>query len=140
MNLEERLTNWAKAQGCGGGDGGRDSLVASIYFPGVSGRSVSSTLDLADANRVEVAMRTLMPLDRKLLQMHYVWHKPPFVICRRLGLKVRPTTVFDFALAHAHRALQEKLREAKREFVSMQSIIDQQSETLQAEPREVEHQ
>jgi hypothetical protein len=124
------LINWARAQSCGGGDGGRDSLVASIYFPGVSGRSVSSTLDLADANRVEVAMRTLMPLDRRLLQMHYVWHKPPFVICRRLGLKVRPTTVFDFALAHARRALDKKLLDPKREFVSMQSIIDR----LQSEP------
>ncbi|AXE91691.1 hypothetical protein SB778_27095 [Paraburkholderia sp. SIMBA_050] len=130
MNLEERLINWARAQSCGGGDGGRDSLVASIYFPGVSGRSVSSTLDLADANRVEVAMRTLMPLDRRLLQMHYVWHKPPFVICRRLGLKVRPATVFDLALAHARRSLGEKLLEPKREFVSMQSIIDR----LQSEP------
>lgn len=131
MNLEERLINWARAQsGGGGGDSGSDSLVASIYFPGVAGRSINSTLDVADANRVEVAMRALFPLDRKLLQMHYVWHKPPFVICRRLGLKVRPTTVFDRALAHARRVLEEKLREPKREFVSMQSILDR----LESEP------
>ncbi|MGF6976368.1 hypothetical protein QFZ94_004818 [Paraburkholderia sp. JPY465] len=125
MNIEQRLINWARAQsGGGGGDGGRDSLVASIYFPTVHGRTVDSTLDLEDAHHVEVAMRKLMPLDRKLLQMHYVWRKPPFVICRRLGLKVRPTTVFDFALAHARRAMEEKLLEPKREFVSMQAILD----------------
>lgn len=136
MKIEERLLNWARAQsGGGGGDGRRDSLVASIYFPSVAGQTVDATLDLEDANRVEVAIRKLMPLDRKLLQMHYIWHKPPFVICRRLGLKVRPTAVFDLALAHARRVIEEKLVEPRREFVSMQSIVDRLKSTELAETK-----
>ncbi|QNB11574.1 hypothetical protein G5S35_08275 [Paraburkholderia tropica] len=136
MKIEERLENWARSQrNGGGGDGGGDSLVASIYFPTVRGTTIDSTVDLADATMVETAVRRLMPQDRKLLQMHFVWRMPEPVICRRLGLKVRPkvrprvslTTVFDLAFAHAKRALEEMLRELKhptREFVSMQSIID----------------
>ncbi|HDR9278655.1 TPA: hypothetical protein QDB45_000121 [Burkholderia vietnamiensis] len=128
MSIEKRLENWARAQRNGGGDGGSDSLVASIYFPSVGGRAIDSTLDLEDANRVEAAVRKVMPMDRKLLQMHYVWRKPPFVICRRLGLKVRPTTIFDFALAHAKRAVEEKLVEPPRRYVSMQVVIDKIAE------------
>ncbi|HEP6274162.1 hypothetical protein [Burkholderia vietnamiensis] len=128
MSIEKRLENWARAQRNGGGDGGSDSLVASIYFPSVGGRAIDSTLDLEDANRVEVAVRKVMPMDRKLLQMHYVWRKPPFVICRRLGLKVRPTTIFDFALAHAKRAVEEKLVESPPRYVSMQTVIDKIAE------------
>ncbi|WP_069227282.1 hypothetical protein [Burkholderia diffusa] len=125
MAIEKRLENWARAQRNGaGGDGGRDSLIATIYFPTVPGRSVDTTIDLEDANRVEAAVRKLMPLDRKVLQMHYVWRKPPFVICRRLGLKVRPTTIFDFALAHAKRAVEEKLVQPPPRYVSVQTIID----------------
>ncbi|AOI60410.1 hypothetical protein WI26_22835 [Burkholderia diffusa] len=85
---------------------------------------MDTTIDLEDANRVEAAVRKLMPLDRKVLQMHYVWRKPPFVICRRLGLKVRPTTIFDFALAHAKRAVEEKLVQPPPRYVSVQTIID----------------
>lgn len=73
-------------------------------------------------------MRKVMPLDRKLLQLHYVWRKAPFVICRRLGLKVRPTTIFDMALAHAKRAVEEKLVKPAPRYVSMQSIIDRMKE------------
>lgn len=129
MSIEKRLENWARAQrNGGGGDGGGDSLVANIYFPSVGGRSIDSTLDLEDANKVEVAVRKVMPLDRKLLQMHYVWGKPPFVICRRLGLKVRPTTIFDFALSHARRAVEEKLVKPAPRYVSVQTIIDKIAE------------
>lgn len=128
MSIEKRLENWARAQRNGGGEGGSDSLVASIYFPSVGGRSIDSTLDLEDANKVEVAVRKLMPLDRKLLQLHYVWRKPPFVICRRLGLKVRPTTIFDFAFTHAKRAVEEKLVQPPPRYVSVQTIIDKIAE------------
>ncbi|KVL10772.1 hypothetical protein [Burkholderia ubonensis] len=127
MSIEKRLENWARAQR-NGGDGGGDSLVANIYFPSVGGRSIDSTLDLEDANKVEVAVRKVMPLDRRLLQMHYVWGKPPFLICRRLGLKVRPTTIFDFALAHAKRAVEERLVEPPPRYVSVQTIIDRMAE------------
>ncbi len=69
-------------------------------------------------------MRKLMPMDRQLLVMHYIWRKPTFVICRRLGLKVRPATVFDLAFAHAKRTLVERLSDAQAEYVSMQAVIE----------------
>ncbi|MBW5284748.1 MULTISPECIES: hypothetical protein [Burkholderia] len=125
MSIEMRLENWARVQSsvCSGGTGG-SGLVSSIYFPTVRGQSVDSRHDLADAGRVELAMRKLMPMDRQLLVMHYIWRKPTFVICRRLGLKVRPATVFDLAFAHAKRTLVERLSEAQAEYVSMQAVIE----------------
>ncbi|CAM2175559.1 conserved hypothetical protein [Burkholderia latens] len=129
MTIEKRLENWARAQSSScAGVGTGSGLVASIYFPSVRGQSVDSTLDLADAERVELAIRKLMPMDRKLLQMLYIWRKPPFLICRRLGLKVRPAEIFDFAVTHAKRALDEKLMEPRREYVSMRSVIERLSE------------
>ncbi|WGS50839.1 hypothetical protein LFL96_04860 [Paraburkholderia sp. D15] len=126
MTLDERLNNWAKAMR--GGTGHSDTLVASIYFPNVGGRTVSTALNAEDAQKVERAWQRLMPLDRKVLQMHFVWSASPAFICRRLGLKVRPTSIFDLALTHAKRAIGEKLlemgREPQREYVSMQAIID----------------
>lgn len=126
MTFEERLENWARAQR--GGAGGGDSLTANIYFQSVAGRSIDSTLDGEDAQRVELAMRLIMPLDRKVLQMHYVWRASPPVICRRLGLKARPATIFDLALVHAKRALEEKLLPPRPQYVSMQAIIDKLKE------------
>ncbi|WP_414446844.1 hypothetical protein AB4851_08675 [Burkholderia sp. 22PA0099] len=125
MSIEIRLENWARVQSsvCNSDTGG-SGLVSSIYFPTVRGQSVNSSLDLADAGRVEVEMRRLMPQDRQILVMHYIWRKPVFVICRRLGLKVRPSTVFDLAMAHAKRALADRLAAHQREFVSMQSVIE----------------
>gem|GEM_PF-7110856 len=110
-------------------------MVATIYFPTVPGASVDATLDGEDAQKVELACRRLMPLDRKLLQMHFVWRAPPAVICRRLSLKVRPTSIFDLALAHAKRAIEEKLVAVKPEYVSMQSIIDRLKEKPLAETK-----
>jgi hypothetical protein len=133
MTLEERLNNWARAQR--GGSGGGDPLVATIYFPTVAGMSVDATLDLEDANKVEVACRKLMPLDRKVLQMHYVWRAHPAVICRRLSLKIRPKSIFDLALAHAKRAIEEKLVAPKPTYVSMQTIIDRLKEEPLAETK-----
>ncbi|NTZ84377.1 hypothetical protein FCJ61_15570 [Burkholderia metallica] len=131
MTIEKRLENWARAQRNGaGGDGGRDSLVATIYFPTVPGRTVDATIDLEDASRVEVAVRKLMPLDRKVLQMHFVWNAPPAVICRKLGLKVRPTSVFDLALVHAKRAVEEMLVAPAPRYVSMQFVIDRMKEGI----------
>jgi hypothetical protein len=126
MKLEDRLLNWARCQRVSPSDAGGMGLTANIYFrdTSVPGRTIDASLDVEDAHRIEVAMRKIMPMDRQLLQMHFVWRKPPFVICRRLGLRVRPTTVFDLALAHAVRAIENQLTTPKREFVSMQAIID----------------
>ncbi|MBB3259988.1 hypothetical protein F4827_005060 [Paraburkholderia bannensis] len=126
MKLEDRLINWARCQRVSPSDAGGMGLTANIYFrdTSVPGRTIDASLDVEDAHRIEVAMRRIMPMDRQLLQMHFVWRKPPFVICRRLGLRVRPMTVFDLALAHAVRAIENQLTTPKREFVSMQAIID----------------
>lgn len=133
MTLDERLNNWARAQRGGSGHG--DSMVATIYFPSVHGRTVDSSIDGEDAVKVETACRRLMPLDRKLLQMLFVWRAHPAVICRRLGLKVRPTAIFDLALAHAKRAIEEKLAEPKPQYVSMQTVIDRLKENPLAETK-----
>jgi hypothetical protein len=126
MKLDERLNNWAQAMRGGSGHG--DSLVASIYFPNVRGRSVGTAVDTEDAQLVERAWRRLEPLERKILQMHFVWRASPGFICRRVGLKARPTSIFDLELAKAKCSIREKLHEAARqpvrEFVSMQDIID----------------
>ncbi|QDQ83629.1 hypothetical protein [Paraburkholderia megapolitana] len=130
MTLEERLENWARA--IRGGAGGGDSLTANIYFQTVRGRAVNSTLDDEDAALVERTIRRLMPMDRKLLQMHYVWRASPPFICRKLGLRVRPTSIFDLALAHARRAIDEKLSESsvvqRPAYVSMKEIIEKLKE------------
>ncbi|KWU26792.1 hypothetical protein [Burkholderia cenocepacia] len=126
MTIEQQLENWARAQR--GGQGGTDGLTSSIYFPSVGGRTVDSTLDLEAANRMEAAMRKIMPFDRKVLTMHFVWRAPPAVICRRLGLKARPTSIFDLALAHAKRVIEEKLAVPRPQYVSMQSVIDKLKE------------
>ncbi len=105
-------------------------MVANIYFPSVRGETIDSSIDVKDAAAVETAVRKLIPLDRKILQMHYVWRASPPVICRRLGLKVRPTTIFDLALAHARRAVEEKLIEPRPVYVSMQSIVDKMNKGL----------
>jgi hypothetical protein len=133
MTLDERLNNWARA--LRGGSGHGDSMIATIYFPTVPGASVDATLDSEDAQKVELACRRLMPLDRKVLQMHFVWRAHPAFICRRLGLKVRPMSIFDLALAHAKRAIEENLADVKPQYVSMQAIIDRMKEKQLAETK-----
>ena len=126
MKIEERLENWARAQRSTGAGSGGSGLTSQIYFRSerVPGLSIDASVDGEDVGRVERAWRGLLPLDRKMLQMHYVWRMPAAVICRRLGLKVRPTTVFDLALAHAKRAIEERLHAPQPDFVSIQSIIE----------------
>jgi hypothetical protein len=133
MTLDERLNNWAKAQRYGSGH--TDGAVASIYFPGAGGRTIESSVDIADAHLVELAWRKLLPLDKKLLQMRYMWNARPEVICRRLGLKVRPTSIFDLALAHAKQAIDQKLAPEPVRHVSIQEIIDHLKENSLAETK-----
>ncbi|MGX7004144.1 hypothetical protein [Caballeronia sp. KNU42] len=137
MTLEERLNNWALAQS--GGFGHADSTIANIYFPSVGGRSVESTVNLVDAQLVEIAWRKLLPLDKKILQMLYIWHAHPAFICRKLGLKPRPTTVFDLALAHAKRSIEAALKDVRPRRVDMQTVIDRLKEKNLAEQKTVNY-
>ncbi|WP_321914806.1 hypothetical protein [Paraburkholderia sp. J11-2] len=103
MTLDERLDNWAKAQryadGCGGG------RAASVYFAGGGGAVISSDIDLADARRVELAWRKLMPFAKALLKLHYMERQPSMVICRKLGIRARPPGAYDQALCQAKREI-----------------------------------
>jgi DNA-directed RNA polymerase specialized sigma24 family protein len=62
-------------------------------------------IDAADAERVERAWRRLAPKHRELLRWHYVRNANPNMICRRLGIKPRPTSIFDIELVRAETEL-----------------------------------
>ncbi|WP_186058882.1 hypothetical protein [Burkholderia gladioli] len=137
MTLDERLENWKRAEAGRGGSGGRDTLVASIYFPSVGGLSVDATLDVADAAAVEAAIRRLDPRHRDLLRMLYLWNAKPEFICRRLRIKVWPARHFELETAKARRALLGLLTPTVpvRTYVSMQAIIDRMEEKPLAETK-----
>ena len=65
----------------------------------------SYSIDDADAERVERAWKRLAPKHRELLRWHYVRNANPNMICRRLGIKPRPTSIFDIELARAEAEL-----------------------------------
>jgi len=70
-----------------------------------SGPGSGHKIDAADAERVECAWRRLAPKNRELLRWHYVRNANPNMICRRLGIKPRPTSIFDIELARAETEL-----------------------------------
>lgn len=126
MTFDERMENWKRVEAGRGGGGGRDTLVASIYFPSVGGRSINATIDVADAATVEAAVRRLHPSHRDLLRMLYLWNAKPEFICRRLRIKVWPARHLELEIAKARRALLDLLTPPApaRVFVSMQAVID----------------
>lgn len=62
-------------------------------------------LDSDDAASVERAWKRLSPVHREMLRWHYIRNARPDIICRRLGIKPRPTTIFDIELARAEAEL-----------------------------------
>lgn len=70
-----------------------------------SGSGSGYSIDDADAERVERAWKRLAPKHRELLRWHYVRNANPNMICRRLGIKPRPTSIFDIELARAEAEL-----------------------------------
>jgi hypothetical protein len=92
--LESRLENWARAQ--------RSSGIA----PG----------DAKDAHLVNEAWKRLMPFDKDILRMHYIWRAPQGLICRRLKLKQGRGNehVFESALRHAHGAIHARLENSPK--------------------------
>ena len=58
-------------------------------------------LDADDADLLERAWKRLLPKHRELLRWHYIRHARPEMICRRLGIKPRPTSIFDLEMARA---------------------------------------
>jgi hypothetical protein len=139
--LESRLENWARAQWSSGYAPGRCASAEGGWRGGGwrELRPAPSPIDTADAEIVNEAWKRLMQLDKDVLRMHYVWRAHSDFICRRLklvkpfpviadahvrvwmarkGLRLPRSTpnrdvVWNMALAHAQRAIYEKLAERK---------------------------
>jgi toxin CptA len=115
--LEPRLENWARAQRSGGFERGGSAESAESRYRAPGWREVRAAPippDQADAALVQAAWLRLMPLDKEVLKLHYVWHAPSSFICRRLKLKQGRghEHVWDFALYHAHGAISLMLDKA----------------------------
>jgi hypothetical protein len=65
--------------------------------------------DETDAAEVERAWVRLMPFDKEVLRYCYIWRARPELICRKLRIKVRPTSILDLAVAHAQREIGKML-------------------------------
>lgn len=111
--LEPRLENWARAQRSSGYSPGRATSAEGMYRGGGwrELRPVAIPPDYADASIVQAEWRRLMPLDKDVLMMHYVWRAPASFICRRLRLKQGRGNehVWEFALYHAQLAISKAL-------------------------------
>jgi len=66
-------------------------------------------MDIDDADLIERAWKRLPPKHRELLRWHYIRQGHPAMICRRLGIKPRPTSIFDLELAHAEAEIAKAL-------------------------------
>lgn len=110
--LEPRLENWARAQRGSGRTWSRATSAEGMYRGGHRELSAPPIPpDYSDANLVNEAWKRLMPVDRDVLMMHYVWRAPSSFICRRLKLKQGRGMehVWNFALYHAQSAICAKL-------------------------------
>ncbi|GJH31431.1 hypothetical protein CBA19CS91_01760 [Paraburkholderia hospita] len=111
--LEPRLENWARAQRSSGYAPERATSAEGMYRGGGwrEARPTPPAPDYKDASIVQAEWRVLMPLDKDVLMMHYVWRAPSSFICRRLKLKQGRghEHIWDFALYHAQEAINAKL-------------------------------
>ncbi|MEK7318881.1 MAG: hypothetical protein AAB280_07300 [Pseudomonadota bacterium] len=89
-------------------------------------------IDEADAEQVERVWRRLMPFDRGVLRMHYIWQAPASAMCRRLRIRHNPPSVLDLAIAHARREIGKVLN-------SMAKMQAEVSERLRANIRHVDY-
>ena len=111
---KERIINWARWARGGAPVASSKNLTGTgnvcdrMRIAAEGALFVSSSgdrLDSDDAERVEQAWKRLMPMHRDLLRWHYIRNANPQMICRRLGIKPRPTSIFDIELARAESAL-----------------------------------
>lgn len=102
MTLDERLDNWGKAQRLGGHSGRPIGSAEGRYRATPPEANIARMLiDEADAAEVESAWKRLMPFDKDVLRLYYIWEAPPHIMCRRLRVRYRPTSVLELAIAHA---------------------------------------
>ena len=113
-STRDRIYNWARW--ARGGAPARPSSsmtglicdrmrIASEVSIVTAGGAGGDRLDTDDAALVERAWKRLTPMHRELLRWHYIRDAHPGIICRRLGIKPRPTSIFDLELAKAEKAL-----------------------------------
>lgn len=112
--LEPRLENWARAQRSSGYEPGRAASAEGRWRGGGwrELRAAPIPPDYADAEVVQAAWRRLMPLDKDVLMMHYVWRAPSSFICRRLKLKQGRGLehIWTFALYHAQQEIDRRIK------------------------------
>ena len=104
----DRLYNWAKWARGGHRIDARSNtaIICDRMRTAAQGELASmpgtgDRLDVDDARLVEQAWKALAPKHRELLRWHHVRSANPAMICRRMGIKPRPTSIFDLELARA---------------------------------------
>jgi len=112
-STKERIANWARWARGGAPVASSKNLTGTgnvcdrmrIAAEGALFVPSGDRLDSEDAERVEQAWKRLTPMHRDLLRWHYIRNANPQMICRRLGIKPRPTSIFDIELARAEAEL-----------------------------------
>ncbi|WP_186209068.1 hypothetical protein [Burkholderia gladioli] len=113
--LEPRLDNWGASQRSSGYTPGTAGSAEGMHRSGYRESCDGSiAVDLLDACEVNEAWKPLMPLDKDVLLLHYVWRAHSSFICRRLKLKQGRGHghVWDFALYHAQEAIWKRLEKS----------------------------
>lgn len=108
-DLISRLENWAAAQRSRPRQGAAESIEGRYRSGYRESNARPTELDLIDAALVNEAWKRCVPLERDILQLHYVWRAHSDFICRRLRIKHRPASIWEFALAHAHSAIARRI-------------------------------
>lgn len=112
MTLDERLDNWGKAQRLGGHSGRAIGSAEGRYRAAPPEANIARMLiDEVDAAEVERAWKRLMPFDKDVLRLYYIWEAPPHIMCRRLRIRYRPTSVLELAIVHAKQEIAKSLRQ-----------------------------
>lgn len=109
-----RLENWARwatAKGSRGSDcmtgsicdGLRKNALGDVW----SGHDVRNPIDDIDAIKIEMGMRALPFQQRLLLDWCYIEQARPEVVCRKLSMPIRPTSIFVEAFRAAQDAIED---------------------------------
>lgn len=85
---------------------GTPALDARLWNWGNAGRG---PYDPADALIVTQAWERLLPRQREMLRMVYLWRASREVVCRRLNIPRRPASLYELKLSGARRALARAL-------------------------------
>jgi hypothetical protein len=125
MNLEERLENWGKANRVGGGRPGYCAPWARLADICANGAHASDVVvvDERDAELVTMAWRRLIIHHQQLLKLSYITNMPPWIVCRKLGIRQRPHSVFDLEMASAKRALRRQLERLDEEAIALRERL-----------------